>query len=49
MRDDAILLFVHVVYAVLFSAAIFGLCVWVKSLCRKFLRKWKNKNFLDDS
>lgn len=44
MRKDEILLFVHGVYVVLFSVAIFGLCVWVKSLCRKFLRKWKNKN-----
>ncbi|GAB6956393.1 hypothetical protein JCM13369A_29400 [Mediterraneibacter glycyrrhizinilyticus JCM 13369] len=49
MRNDAILLLVHVVYAVLVSAAIFGLCVLVKSLCRKFLRKWENKNFLNDS
>lgn len=49
MRKDAILLLVHVVYAVLVSAAIFGLCVWVKLLCRKLLRKWKSKNFLIDS
>ena len=49
MRKDAILLLVHVVYAVLVSAAIFGLCVLVRSLCRKFLRKWKGKNFLDKS
>ena len=49
MRTDAILLLVHVVYAVLVSAAIFGLCVLVKSLCRKFLRKWENKNFLNNS
>ncbi len=49
MRKDAILLLVHVVYAVLVSAAIFGLCVLVRSLCRKFLRKWKSKNFLDNS
>ena len=48
MRNDAILLLVHVVYAVLVSAAIFGLCVLVKSLCRKFLRKWENKNFLNN-
>lgn len=49
MRKDAILLLVHVVYAVLVSAAIFGLCVLVRSLCRNFLRKWKSKNFLDKS
>ena len=49
MRNDATLLLVHVVYAVLVSAAIFGLCVLVKSLCRKFLRKWENKNFLNNS
>ena len=49
MRNDAILLLVHVVYAVLVSAAIFGLCVLVKSLCRKILRKWENKNFLNNS
>ena len=49
MRKDAILLLVHVAYAVLVSAAIFGLCVLVRSLCRKFLRKWKSKNFLDNS
>lgn len=39
MRNDAILLFVYGVYVVVFSVAIFGLCVWVKSLCRKILRK----------
>ncbi len=49
MREDAILLLVHVVYVVLFPIVIFGLCVWVKLLCRKFLRTWKSKNFLDDS
>lgn len=49
MRKDAFLLLVHVVCAVLVSAAIFGLCVLVKSLCRKFLRKWKSKIFLNDS
>lgn len=49
MREDAILLLVHVVYVVLFPIVIFGLCVWVKLLCRKFLRTWKSQNFLDDS
>lgn len=49
MRNDAILLFVHVVYAVLVSAAIFGPCVLGKSLCRKFLIKRENKNFLNNS
>lgn len=45
MRNDTILLLIHVVYVVLVSAAIFRLCVLVKSLCRNFLRELENKNF----
>lgn len=47
MRNEAIQLMVHIAYVVLVSAAIFGLCVWVKSLSRKLLRKWRNKNFFE--
>ena len=49
MRNDEILLLVHAGYAGVISAAIFGLCILVKSLCRKSLRKWKSKNFLNNS